>query len=254
MKLLLPLIEPLGIAWLLLTAFVVRRLIQVQYRTLLLPACSWCILTVFTCTSLPSVLLASLEGTYPPVIAGEIPACDAIVCLGGGVSPSPPEPSGIHLKNAADRLAAALVLTRLKKAPHLVLGGGGYKIHGKWRSEADTLKEQLGPSLDLQAEIISLGLCADTHDEALRTASLAETHHWRTILLVTSAYHMPRAVAVFERQGMKVVPVPCNYITSKFRGTERTLLHPPNHGELESFRLWMHEVIGSLYYRCKGWI
>ncbi len=254
MKSLLPFVEPLGIAWLLLTAFLLRQILKRRHATTCLAAGSWLVLTLFTCTALPSLFLASLEGQHPPVAVGDLAVCDAIVCLGGGVSPSPPEPAGVHLKSAADRLPAALVLTRLKKAPHLVIGGGGYKIHGQWHSESDTLKALLHPVLDTRVTVFSLGLCADTHDEALKTAKLAQAHHWKSILLVTSAYHMPRALAVFQRQGLKVTPVPCNYITSKFRGTERTLIHPPGHGGLESFSLWMHEIVGSLFYRWKGWI
>lgn len=254
MKSLLPLVEPLGIAWLLLTAFLLRQILRRRHATTTLAAGSWLVLTLFTCTALPSLLLASLESHHPPVAAGDLPVCDAIVCLGGGVSPSLPELAGIHLKSAADRLPAALVLARLKKAPHLVIGGGGYKIHGQWHSEADTLKDLLHPVLDTPVTIFSLGLCADTHDEALRTARLVQDHHWKSILLVTSAYHMPRALAVFRHQGLEVTPVPCNYITSKFRGTERIFIHLPNHGGLESFSLWMHEIVGSLFYRWKGWI
>lgn len=254
MKILLPLIEPLGIVWLLLTWHLVRHILQRRHGPICLPACSWIVLTAFTCTPLPSLLLSSLESRNPPVSAKDLAACDAIVCLGGGVSPSPPELSGVHFKDAADRLPAALVLAQMKKAPFLVLGGGGYRIHGTWQSEADALKQLLDPALALPAETISLGLCADTHDEAVKTAKLAETHHWKSILLVTSAYHMPRASAVFERQGLTVVQVPCNFITSKFRGTDRHLLQPPSHRGLESISLWMHEVVGTLFYRWKGWI
>lgn len=254
MKSLLPFFQPLGVAWLLLTAFLLRQIMKRRQATTALAAASWFVLTLFTCTALPSLLLDSLESRHPPVAAGDLPVCDAIVCLGGGVSPSPPEPAGVHLKSAADRLPAALILARMQKAPHLVIGGGGYKIHGKWHSEADTLKDLLNPVLGTPVAVFSLGLCADTHDEALKTARLAQDHQWKSILLVTSAYHMPRALAVFRRQGLQVTPVPCNYITSKFRGTERDPIHPPNHGELESFSLWMHEIVGSLVYRWKGWI
>lgn len=253
MKLLLHFAEPLGIVWLLLTAFLALRLWQRQYRGILLPGAAWIVFTAFTCTPLASLWLASLEARFPPVESGDVPACDAIVCLGGGAAPSPAEPSGVHLKSAGDRLTAALVMVRMQKKRPLVLGGGGYKVHGRWTSEADTLAERLRPMMDEPHEIISLGMCADTHDEAVRTAELARVRGWHHIALVTSAYHMPRAAATFEKQGLQVTPVPCNYVTSRFRGGDLEWLHAPGYGGLEKFSLWLHEILGSFYYHWKGW-
>jgi len=136
----------------------------------------------------------------------------------------------------------------------LVLGGGGYPHAGTVLSEADALARHLTEHRHISTPVISLGICADTHDEAVKVAALASQHRIQHLLLVTSASHMQRAVATFEKAGLRSTPVPCDYQSSLHRVGPVRWLHLPHPGGFETFATWFHEVIGSWLYRWRGWI
>jgi uncharacterized SAM-binding protein YcdF (DUF218 family) len=198
--------------------------------------------------------MAELEGRSAAVKMREVEPADAIVCLGGGAEPSLMEPTGLHLKSGADRLSTAVALLMQKKAPVLVLGGGGYEEAGVMHSEADQMKEglkQLGVGTDA---MVSLGVCSDTHDEAVKMAALMKERGWAKILLVTSAYHMPRAAGTFEKAGISVMAVPCNYVSSLNRVGDLDWVHLPHSDAFAVFGAWFHEVIGTWVYRWRVWL
>lgn len=254
MRLFFSLIQPLTLVWLLLGIWVVQMMWRRLWRWAALPTIAWLILTLITCTSLASWLLAGLEDRYALPAVSETQEADVIVCLGGGIQPSFTEPTGIHLVRGSDRLATALSMAASGMAPTLVIGGGGYEQDGTMHSEADAILDFLQRFPDQSFESISLGSCANTRDEALKVAQLAKERGWKKILLVTSASHMPRSVATFAKAGVPVVPIPCNYLSSYNQIGEGSWLHMPYRGSFDLFDSWFHEFIGTWIYRWRGWI
>ncbi len=254
-KLLANLIQPLSLIWLLLGAWLLGRVWQRHWRVLPLPLLAWLILTVIACTPAASMLLARLEAKTPRAALSELPLADAIVCLGGGALPSQVEPTGLHLMPAADRISTALSLLAARKAPLLVLGGGGVEDEEMMvHSEADQLLlalQRLGAPTEA---MLSLGVCQHTRDEAEKVSALARARNWRQVLLVTSAGHMPRAAGTFETAGVKVIPVPCNYISGPHRIGGRKWFHLPDADGFGLFAVWVHEVCGTLVYQNRGWL
>jgi uncharacterized SAM-binding protein YcdF (DUF218 family) len=122
-RFILSLLQPLCLVWLVLTFVVVGLLWRRQWWRAFLPTFAWLILTVLTCTPLASFLLADLESRYSHPSEAEMIGADAIVCLGGGIQPSFTEPTGLRLVRGSDRLATALSMAILGRAPVLVLGG-----------------------------------------------------------------------------------------------------------------------------------
>lgn len=251
---LVALIQPLSLAWVLLTIWILRMAWMRLWRWAFLPTAAWVIISLITCTALPSWLMADLEGRYSPPDPSAMAGADAIVCLGGGVEPSVTEPLGFHLVRGADRFATALSMAISRLAPALVLGGGGYEHEGKMLSEADALAGYLQNYQPLGFETISLGACANTRDEALKVADLAQKRGWKKILLVTSASHMDRSVATFTKAGVSVVAVPCHYMSSFNRVGDMDWLHLPYAGSFELFSAWFHEILGTWMYRWRGWV
>lgn len=251
---LLYLLQPFCLAWLLLTVWLLRMLWKRLWRWSLLPMGAWLILTVISCTSIPSWLMAGLESRHSLPPAEEMQGADAIVCLGGGVEPSLMEPTGMHLARGADRIATALSMAISGVAPVLVIGGGGYEHEGRFVSEADAIFENLAHYPKLNFEQISLGVCTNTRDEALKVAALMEKRGWKKILLVTSASHMPRAVGAFKKASVSVVPVPCHYMSSFHRLGDVDWIHLPYVGSFELFDAWLHEWIGNHIYAWRGWL
>ena len=254
MKALLPLFNPLVLIWLLLGIWLVRRGLRRQWKELWMPGLAWLILSLISCTALPSWLIGRLESATPLTRMEDLPTADAIVCLGGGVEPSLVEPTGLHLKTAADRPSTALTVFRAGKAPVLVLGGGGYERGNRLLSEADHIQSALVKIGFAADALVSLGVCADTHDEAVKVAAEAKAKSWQRCILITSAAHLPRATATFAKAGVTTVPLPCNYLAAGSRVTPRPWLHLPKAEGFEIFGAWSHEVIGHIIYRWRGWL
>ncbi|WP_395753589.1 YdcF family protein [Prosthecobacter sp.] len=254
LKTLLHLIQPLSIIWLVIGLWLVRRIFRRRSPDLWFPGAAWLLLTLLTCTPFASWLISGLEDQVPRVKLADLPQTEAIVCLGGGFEPSLVEPSGFKLQSGADRLTTALTLTAESKAPLLILGGGGYPHEGRVYSEADAVSDYLRAHVTLKAELLSMGVCKDTHDEAVKVAALAKERGLTRLLLVTSANHMPRTLATFRKAGINVIPVPCNYLNSLNHLGELHYLHLPSPRGLEVFGAWLHETVGSWVYRWRGWV
>lgn len=254
MKTIIAFIEPFGLAWLGFTALLVLFIRRRRAREAVLLGVPWLLLTLVVCTALPSWLVSTLERQWTGVDLGALPAADAVVSLGGAGQPSVLEPTGFHFTRGADRLMTSAELMRRGKAPVLVLGGGGYRREDGWGSEADAAKRWMDAWGVAKTPAISLGVCADTHDEAVKTAVLVKEHGWRSIILVTSASHMRRAAATFRKAGLSVTCAPCNYISALSRGEPVDWIHAPHPAGAELFGVWFHEVLGSWLYRWRGWL
>lgn len=251
-RIFIPLVEPIGLVWftlIVLAALLWRK--RLRFLAFVTSALAVFIYIVGA-TDLPDALLRSLERPYLGVKIDALPVCDAVVILGGGLEPSPDEVGGLHLTKAGDRIIAALEVIRLGKAPVLVCGGSAVEIGGAVKVEADLFKQALIERRVPVSEIISLGRCTDTHDEATRTRAIAERRGWRRVLLVSSANHLPRAVATFRAAGIEVVPVPCNFLAKRGGGLLRDAI--PGFGGFEKMSVWIHEQIGWWEYRRRGWI
>jgi uncharacterized SAM-binding protein YcdF (DUF218 family) len=252
---LVPLIEPVGFVWsglLLLTALLLReRRFRLGGALGSLALLVW----IVGATAVPHELLASLERPWVGVHRERLPEADAIVVLGGASTPSREEVGGLHFASGADRAVTALELGRLGKAKTLVIGGSAASGSGQLFSEADLFGEfvkarKLGPP-----EVISLGICRDTHDEAEKVRDLGRERAWRRVLLVTSAAHMNRASAAFRTTtGLEIVPAPCGFATDVSIVTSRRVALVPRAPGFVILENWLHETVGWAVYRFRGWI
>lgn len=251
---LIPLVEPIGLIWLaliLLAALLWRK----RARGFAIANAALAVfIYVIGASALPDALLRSLERPYFGVKRETLPVCDAVVVLGGALDPSPNEVAQLHLTIAADRIITALEMIRLGKAPVLVSGGSGNEMDGEMKIEGDLFKQALIERHIPVPEIISLGMCLDTHHEAERTRALVKERGWKRVLLVTSAFHLPRAVATFRGVGVEVVPVPCNFLSREMTGRWPLRSAVPGFVGFEKTSVWLHEKIGWWEYQRRGWL
>ena len=109
----------------------------------------------------------------------------------------------------------------------------------------------------IDSPVLHLGICANTHEEALKTMEMIKLKGWRSVYLVTSASHMRRSEAVFRSAGIKTIPVACDFQgyppSGEWRFSERYTLLPQS-VRLNLLRVYLHEQVGWLYYRSRGWI
>jgi uncharacterized SAM-binding protein YcdF (DUF218 family) len=256
-KLLPPLVYPLGLACLLiLVALFLRR---PRLRTVVLLA-ALALLVIGGNRWVALGLARSLEWRYIP--QGELPQVQAIVVLGGGTLSAQYPRQTVEVDQAGDRLIYAAQLYHQGKAEHLLLSGGRIDWISSGAPPAEdmaTLLEMLGvPRQAMWLESDSL----NTYENAINARSRLEPMGIRRILLVTSASHMPRAVALFEEQGFDVIPAPTDFTvtqegweTLKSGGLASQLLSLlPSVENLSLTTRMLKEYLGMIVYRLSGWM
>ncbi len=173
------------------------------------------------------------------------PTTQAIVVLGGGTYFAAPEYGADTVKSdVLSRLRYAAHLHRASRKPILVTGG---TPEGNATAEAVLMQRVLTQDFQMPVAWIE-----DKSDNTLQSARLSrlmlEATGVRRILLVTHAWHMPRAKLAFEHAGFSVVPAATGY-TTHYRMTVLQFL--PSAGALRDSSRFFHEIIGMAWYRLK---
>ncbi len=99
----------------------------------------------------------------------------------------------------------------------------------------------------------NLGICLNTHDEALAFKKMKRFEDWNSVILVTSALHMRRSVALFQKLGIKVEPVASDFQVFGVSQDEPFSVFPRER-RLRLWGLYLHEKIGMVVYGRRGWI
>lgn len=208
-------------------------------------------LWVWSLPIISDMLSASLEGRYLQMSAEDLPPADALVLLGGGVRPGPPNWPYSDLNEGADRIWHAARLYHAGKAPVVIASGGSFAWQGERISEAEAM---LGILLDLgvpSAAIMLEEQSRSTRENALYIAKLLQGQELEIILLVTSALHMPRALAAFRAVGIKAIPAPTDF--EVMPQPNHPLRWLPDAGALGNSTRALKEYLGLLVYRLRGW-
>ena len=143
---------------------------------------------------------------------------------------------------ALSRLLHGVGLVAQGQAPRLILSE-----QPNMRPYAPVAREWLR-TLKIEGELLTVGPVASTRDEAKLVAEMFRLRGWRTVLVVTAPTHSRRAALAFEREGLEVVSSP----SVETRFDLETLDRP---GErLMAFGALIHERLGLLWYRWKGWL
>ncbi|MGB3404089.1 MAG: YdcF family protein [Microcoleaceae cyanobacterium] len=257
---LLPLfVYPLGLSCILLFLAAITLWFSRRWSTILI-SLAFLILLISSNSWVSQALVKSLEWqNLPP---SELPQSAAIVVLGGGTKPPIPPRPWVDLSEAGDRILHGSLLYRQQKAPWLILSGGRIRWKDGGPSESEDMAEiakTLGvPEMAILQDPTSL----NTYENAVNVRKILEEKQITgKVLLVTSAFHMPRSLLVFKRQGIDVIAAPTDFIVSEYDtkyaavGIEAFLLNLiPDAGHLQQFTIAMKEYIGMVVYRLKGWI
>jgi uncharacterized SAM-binding protein YcdF (DUF218 family) len=156
-------------------------------------------------------LIGSLESWYHPPQLTPSDRFDAIVVLGGGINEKGSlRPTTEPSSDSRNQTTCGADLYQRGYAPTLVLTGGDGRIFGTGPQEAFEMKQwavRLGvpesaTMIDTEAR--------NTYENATGTKRLLGP---ASILLVSAASHLPRAVPVFTKQGFRVTPAPCDYVS-----------------------------------------
>ncbi len=194
-------------------------------------------------------LSGTLERGFVPRAMSAIAPADAIVLLGGAMRGDTHMGTLADLNHHADRLVYAVALFKAGKAPVIVLTGGG--VDGA-RTEAEQMRELL-EVMGVPAERILLERDSrNTHDNAVYAAQLLQAEGIKRVLLVTSAYHMRRSLALFEAQGVEAIPAPTDF--QRLVAPQLLPAWLPTVSNLYQSTDALHEIVGYWVYRWQGWL
>ena len=202
-------------------------------------------------SSLPIIsnkFIAYLEKDYQPIEVEEIENVDAIVVLSGMIRVVGDEENlKYEFTDSVDRFFAGLDLFNNNKAPILILTRGKMP----WSigiAEGEYLKE-LAIKYGISEENIILTDEVQNTDQEAKAIKKILTNDNARIILVTSAFHMPRAEKVFKAANINVIPFPVDFQNSKSKTTIMGFI--PSAEALFDTSHFVREMIGRVYYNLK---
>lgn len=218
---------------------------------------AFCTLLLLLLTATPllsTIYIAWLEGWYPPFQVTPTSKIDAIVVLAGGVFEKGSLRPAHDVSDASrQRTACGAELWLQGVAPKVLLTGGIANVFQTGPPESHEMKRwalRLGVP---ESAILVEEQSRTTYENAVQSKAVLGSGH---ILLVTAAYHLPRAVGLFEKQGFVVTPVACGYESKHTpaqaltRSTFFDFL--PTAKALLTTTQVVDEVAGILVYRIAG--
>lgn len=151
-------------------------------------------------------LLSALENQHPPRPIAEVPSADVAIVLGGAINGPAPPRVAIDLRDASDRVLHAARLFKAGKVERIWVSGGHLPWSPGQVREADSIRDLLvewGVAPD-RIEVATGS--RNTIENAQEIRALFEATPVASAYLVTSAFHMPRALAIFRQAGLPVRP------------------------------------------------
>jgi uncharacterized SAM-binding protein YcdF (DUF218 family) len=192
-----------------------------------------------------------------------IPQAEVIVILGGGTeSADPPRPM-TEINSAGDRVLYAAKLYKDGAAPIILASGGNLEFS---TARGSTPAEEMADLLTLtgvpENAILTQDESQNTYEDALYSAEMLKQNEVTEIILVTSAMHMPRAKALFEKQGISVIPAPVDFTVTEqnwqsvFKPSlsEALIYILPNTSSLGLTTNVLKEYFGFVVYSLRGWL
>jgi uncharacterized SAM-binding protein YcdF (DUF218 family) len=211
------------------------------------------LLFCFTQGTAPRLILRPLEYRYAPLMSsateaarGDLAAVRWIVVLGGGHTSDPALPATSQIEGPTlARLVEGIRLHRLIPGSRLLLSGG--QVFDPV-SNADIMA-QVARALGVSPQDIVLEKeSRDTEDEARIIRSMIGDEKF---IMVTSASHMPRAMALFTKLGMRPIPAPTDHLTKESQGTSPGDFYPSAEGLRQAERAF-YEYLGLAWARLRG--
>jgi uncharacterized SAM-binding protein YcdF (DUF218 family) len=181
-----------------------RRLLTASL--VLLAICAW--------SPLGTLLLYPLEQRFPPWDATR-GAPDGIVVLGGAIDPDLSAARGVPVfRGGVDRLIAAAALARRYPQARLIYSGGNANLVTDDSSKEADVAVGIFESLGVAKQRLAIErLSRNTRENAEFSKAMASPRPDERWLLVTSAWHMPRAIGAFRTAGFAVEPWPADWRT-----------------------------------------
>ncbi len=206
------------------------------------------ILVICSMPIISSKMIAHLESDYELNQPSEIDTANAIVVLSGMVTTIKSK-NGLNYEwgGAVDRFFSGINLFNLDKAPTLIFTGGKLP----WSigiPEGEFLREEAIKLGIPKKDILLTENVENTDQEAKAIKKLLSLDDSK-VILVTSAFHMPRAQLVFEAAGISVIPFPVDFLIGTGKITLMSFI--PSASSFAETSFFVREMIGRTYYNLK---
>lgn len=206
-------------------------------------------------------LARSLEWRHMP--PENSPTAEVIVLLGGGTEPGDPPRPMAEINAAGDQVLYAAKLYRDGAAPVILVSGGNVEFSSERSSTPAEEMTELLHLLGVPSSAIWLQPeSQNTYEDALYSAEILAENGIDEVILVTSALHMPRSLALFENQEITVIPAPTDFTVTEHswetsfnpRLGEFVINLMPNASALNLTTNVLKEYLGMLIYSLRGWM
>lgn len=225
------LVMPLGMLWMLLLLLAATAGCAGMRGWCVAITGAFFLLTLSGSNWLGSRMVRGIEMPMPltdPINAGPF---EAVFVMGGG---SYRRRDGFpQLAPAGDRLMVAAQIYHAKRTPVLVASGD-------LAEDQRLLWERIGIPRDA---VMCVGVQTTSSEEVLVYRQLIDQHGWKRVGLITSAWHLPRALRLCARQGFMPEAIPCDWLGDDPSFDPRELV-PHADGAVKTYRA-MWEYIGS---------
>lgn len=213
---------------------------------LLLASACLLVLVVLGYGAVPALLLSPLESRYPPFEASRLERQEAnalrwVVVLGGGHVPDPRLPVTSHLSEESTfRLIEAVRIHRLLPQSRLLLCGGA------WFASCTEAESMARVAQAMGVDPAKMVLESRSLDTAAQARLIHAAVRSDPFVLVTSASHLPRAMAYFQREGLFPVPAPAGHLVKR-RPQEPPRAYFPSAENLSAAERAVYEYLGLLW-------
>ncbi len=197
-------------------------------------------------------VLRSMERTYPPLtaeIAAQLPAGTDVFVLGQGLADEPGLPPNSRIgETYLARIIESVRVHRLLPDSRIYISVAGHVSHADKRH----FLNEIADLMDLERETFTLLAGAlDTNDEL---ELLLDVFDGNSLVVVSSASHLPRAMRMFARTEINAIPAPCAY--NVFYPTEDAPWSPlsifPSAGKMRISEHAIYEFLGNLWVRLRN--
>jgi uncharacterized SAM-binding protein YcdF (DUF218 family) len=197
---------------------------------------------------------AFLLWEQPPTPISQLSNYDAAIILNGGVTSSEKSPHDrVYTGKVADRELQPLQLYKKGIIGKIVISGGPSVRAKDYLPESSGIKLILLNACVPASAILIEDSSRNTHENALFFKALQLQHcELKKLLLVTSAYHMKRAVSSFKKEGIRVDGFSTDFYSHDRSFALEDVLAPSGEN-MVNWQILIHEIIGYSIYRIAGY-
>jgi uncharacterized SAM-binding protein YcdF (DUF218 family) len=163
-----------------------------------------------------------------------------------------------YIETGADRIMHTVLLYKEGIIKNILITGGYYKLGtGKIKNESEQIKNVMLLSGIPDSVITIEGMSRNTRENALFTAEiLKKDFPQQKYLLITSAFHIPRSVACFEKVGIKADTFPVDFLSynSDEESSDISAYFIPTHKAFMTSSRIIHETVGYVVYKISGYL